>query len=223
MKASKTAIWGLSILATVCLAPSAMAQTMDKKAISKATWNQAPREFQIIDDRPIIKDFREAPSAPQGIQLPPPPQGFGGGGGGGGAGAMGDGGGPPVLPGGGMPMAGNGGPAYRTDAPGMGGLPLGKSGFGPTNIPARGMAPRTMLPSGQTTGVHGSMMTPTAHSAGPGAGAGARGGMAPAAPAVQAASYGGRPYTSAPSSGSSGGGGGASTAVRGVLLNRLKQ
>jgi hypothetical protein len=219
MKVSKTAIWGLGILAAVCLAPDASAQTMDKRSMSKATWNQSPREFQIIDDRPIIKDFREAPVQPQGIQLPPAPQGFGGPGGGGGGGAMGDG--APTVPAGGMPMQGSMGPGYRSDNPGMGALPLPKSGFGrDTNIPAGGMAPKTMLPSGQTTGVHGHMMTPTARTAQPAAAAGNRSAMAPArGPA--AANYGGN-YTQA-SGGGAVAGTGATTAVRGVLLNRLKK
>ena len=222
MKMSKVVVLGLSILSVVCLAPEAKAQTVNPKTMSKANWNQSPREFQIIDDRPIIKDFREPPVQPQGVQLPPPPQGFGGPGSGGGGGAMGDGGGgSPVMPSGGMPMAG-GGPGYRTDNPGMGALPLPKSGFGrDTNIPAGGMGPKTMLPSGQTTGVHGSLMTPTAHTVGPASAAGTRGTMTPARPAPVASSYGGN-YTR-PMGGSSASGSGASTAVRGVLLNRLKK
>ncbi|MBX9689042.1 MAG: hypothetical protein K2X27_20200 [Candidatus Obscuribacterales bacterium] len=219
MKASKTAIWGLGILASVCLSPDAKAQMIDTKARQKASWYNAPREVQIIDERPVVRDFREAPSAPSMIQLPPGPQGFGGASGGGGGGAMGDGGGSPVLPAGGMPI-GDGGPGYR--GPSMGGLPLERAGFNrsPSNIPAGGIHPRGALPNGQTTGVHGSMMTPTAHSAGPAAGAGNRAAMAPVRAATPAASYGGN-YTQAPA-GASSGGGGASTRVQGVLLNRLK-
>lgn len=222
MKVNKLATWSLGILAAACLAPEANAQGMiDQKARQKASWFNAPREIQIIDERPVIRDFREAPSASNMIQLPPGPQGFGGAGGGGGAGAMGDGGGgSPVLPAGGMPI-GDGGPGYR-NAPAMGGLPLDRAGFGNhTNIPARGMAPRGVLPNGTTTGVHGAMQTPTARSAPSGAGAGNRGGMAAAAPAPAARSYGGPSYTT-PTGGYSAGGGGNSTAVRGVLLNRLK-
>lgn len=222
MRASKT-IWGLGILAAVCLAPDAGAQSIDSKVRQKASWYNAPREVQIIDERPVIRDFREAPAAPSMIQLPPGPQGFGGPGGGGGGGAMGDGGGgSPVLPAGGMPIGGGAGdPGYRT--PSMGGLPLDKAGFTarPSNIPAGGIRPKGVLPNGQTTGVHGSLMTPTAHQVAPGTGAGARQSMAPARMATPAASYGGN-YTQAPVGGSSAGGSGASTAVRGVLLNRLK-
>lgn len=221
MKVSKSAALGLGILAAVCLAQDANAQSINVKARSKTTWYNAPREVQIIDERPVVRDFREAPEAPQQIQLPPGPQGFGGPGGGGGGGAMGGDGGSPLLPGGGMPLGNGGGPGYR-NAP-MGGLPLDRVGFtrSPSNIPAGGIHPRGTLPGGQTTGVHGSLMTPTAHSAGPGAAAGpGRGMAAPTRAAAPAASYGGN-YTQAPS-GSSGGGGGANTNVRGVLLNRLK-
>ena len=34
---------------------------------------ESPHEIQIIDERPAIRDFREAPTAPQMIRLPPPP------------------------------------------------------------------------------------------------------------------------------------------------------
>lgn len=223
MKASKTTIWGLSILAAVCLAPDAKAQMANPKARDKVEWYHTPHELQIIDDRPIVKDFREPPTQPQGIQLPPAPQGFGAPGGGNGGGAMGDGGNP-SNPAGGIPMQGNGGPAYRSDNPGMSSLPLPKSGFGrDSNIPAAGIVPRGgPLPSGVTTGIHGHLMTPTLRPTvtvvGGGAGAGNR-----AATAVhgtmQAANYGGN-YTQAPPGGSASGAG-ASTAVRGVLLNRL--
>jgi hypothetical protein len=37
---------------------------------------QAPREMQIIDDRPVIRDFREAPVMPEQVQLPPAPAGY---------------------------------------------------------------------------------------------------------------------------------------------------
>lgn len=222
MKFIKLATWSLGVLAAASLMPAAEAQQMiDQKARQKASWFNAPREIQIIDERPVVRDFREAPSSPSMMQLPPGPQGFGGAGGGGGAGAMGDGGGSPVLPAGGMQL-GNGGPGYRNAPAGAGGLPLDHAGFGNhTNIPARGMAPRGILPNGTTTGVHGSMMTPTARSAPSGAGAGNRGTAAAAAPrGPAAASYGGPSYTSAPAY--SGGGSSSSTNVRGVLLNRLK-
>ena len=130
-----------------------------KKHLEKARWHNAPRQFQIIDDRPIIKDFREAPAQSEMISLPPGPQGYGGGHRGGGSGAMGD-----------SPMGGSG-PISAPSAPGTmpyrtgdGGrqLPLPKSGFGRhTNIPARGMAPKNALPNGTTTNrLMGKMMAP---------------------------------------------------------------
>jgi hypothetical protein len=147
---------------------------IQKQALEHSTWNTSPREFQIIDDRPIIKDFREAPKVGGTIDLPPPPQGFGGGGSGGGPGALG--GGPGAsLPGGGvgLPGAGPGFPAYRGDPPGLQGLP--KSGFGrDSNIPARGMGPGGRLP-GVTQGVIGKLMN---QQPAKGAAAGAPRGMA---------------------------------------------
>lgn len=194
-------------------------QMVNPKARQKTSWYNAPREIQIIDERPMIKDFREAPSAAGMISLPPGPTGFGGAGGGGGAGAMPDGmGGVPVLPASGMPIGG--GPSYRTPVDPLGALP--KSGFGrDTNIPARGMAPKGALPNGFTTGIHGQVM-PFAKPMGA---SGGRGAMARSARPMSAkgpttaASYGGN-YTSS-GGGSGGGGGGSSTAVTGRLMSRL--
>lgn len=44
-------------------------------ARQKAEFYSAPRRIQIIDERPVVSDFREAPS-PTTIQLPPPPPGY---------------------------------------------------------------------------------------------------------------------------------------------------
>ncbi|HEY9758618.1 MAG TPA: hypothetical protein V6C97_25860 [Oculatellaceae cyanobacterium] len=159
----------LGLLSVVSVSPSYAQQRVDQKSLGKATWHESPREIQILDERPVIRDFREAPAAAQSIELPPAPQGFGGAGGGGGSGALG--GGAPLLPAGGVPIAGNG-PGYRS-APANA---LPKSGFnGPSNIPARGMAPAGSLP-GVTKGVLGNIM---AKPKGNGAGAGPAGGMAP--------------------------------------------
>ncbi|PWT94603.1 MAG: hypothetical protein C5B53_12730 [Candidatus Melainabacteria bacterium] len=170
---------------------------INKKSIEHTTWHTAPREFQIVDDSPIIRDFREAPQNPGQIALPPGPSA--GPGGGHGEGALGPlGGGSPSIPAGGMPLPGGSGPGYRSNPssiPNLGTLP--KSGFGGSNIPARGMGPRGLLPNGSTQNVIGKLMAskkpvPVAQSAGP-----ARGMSAPAprtmgntaGPAV--ASYGG--------------------------------
>jgi hypothetical protein len=110
MTVSRFKIYSLSVLSLSCLAAlssaaPAWAQTVNKNATEKSTWHTAPREIQIIDDRPIIRDFREAPAMPQQIQLPPGPVGSGGGYGGNGAGALAGGPGS-TLPAGGMPLGG---------------------------------------------------------------------------------------------------------------------
>jgi hypothetical protein len=210
-------------LATLVSSSPAFAQQgqpkIQKQALEHSTWNTSPREFQIIDDRPIIKDFREAPRQGGTIDLPPAPQGYGGNNGGGGAGALG--GGPGAsLPGGGVGIPG-GGPGYRGDLPGgLGGLP--KSGFGrDSNIPNRGMGPGHLLP-GVTQGVVGKMMSqqkPTAASAGAPRGMaptrGATNGNSPAPVASYSGGYG---------TGSGSGYGGSSTStsssVRGSLLRK---
>ena len=66
---------GVALLAT----NPAQAQTRIKKdSLEKTQWHHAPREFQIIDDRPVIRDFREAPSEAGSIEIPPGPQASGG-------------------------------------------------------------------------------------------------------------------------------------------------
>lgn len=212
-------LFGISAL--IAAAPAhAQQASVKEKAMHKATFYNAPRQIQIVDERPIIHDFREAPQAPGMIQLPPPPQGFGGAGGGQGGGAMpgGDGGGAadPVMQ---LP-AGPGIAPYRTPSNPMGALP--KSGFGGTNIPARGMGPRNALQNGTTTGVHGAV-NPFAKAAGPSAASAGPRAQAAGRPAPVAASYGGGPYTQAGGGATGGvGGAGASTAVSGRLMSRLK-
>ncbi len=212
----------LSLSAGLCL----MTQTNDANAQQrvrddlkeKSRWYHAPREYQIIDERPIVKDFREAPSAPGFIDLPPGPEGAGGGYGGGGAGAMGDPG--SMAPPGGVQL---GGPnqGYRTDSPSMGtSLPLPKSGFGrESNIPARGMGPKGPLP-GVTQGVLGKIMTPKPGAgAGPASGAGnVRGRLLGGAKPAQAQSYSGG-YGSGSGIGNSGSAARTDSSVRGRLLN----
>src|SRR5438552_10740787 len=87
----------LGIMVSAVVAHPADAQTVNPKATGHARWYNAPHEIQIIDDRPVVRDFREAPQAPAGIQLPPGPNsgpGFSGGG----AGAMGGGDGNGTIP-----------------------------------------------------------------------------------------------------------------------------
>ncbi len=208
----------------VCASPS-MAQgfKINQNKLDKTHFYSAPRQMQILDERPIIKDFREAPSAPQQIELPPGPQGYGGGGGGG-AGALAGGG--PGGGAGGAPLQ-MGGPVIQPRTsnpmmPSMGTLP--KTGFGQTNIPARGMGPKGPLADGTNTNrLMGKMMTPPKSQ---GASAGPARGMAPsrgpsngnyAGPAVSS-------YSGGYGTGSGAGFGGASsrtdTSVRGSLLKK---
>ncbi len=211
----------LGVASLMATAPAQAQQSqVNQKAKQKADFYNAPRRIQIVDERPIISDFREAPQAPQMIQLPPPPQGFGGAGGGQGGGSMpGDGGGGAPTPVMQLP-AGDGIAPYRTPNNPLGALP--KSGFGPTNIPARGMGPRTALPGGTTTGVHGAVNWQKPQQA-----QGARGPAAAAAPAARAmapaASYGGN-YNNAANTGVSGQimAPSSTTAVSGRLMSRLK-
>ncbi len=194
----------------------AEAQRIKKDSLEKTRWHNAPREFQIIDDRPIIRDFREAPQEAGTIELPPAPTGGGGGSGGGGGGAMG--GAPSSLPSGGLQL---GGPnqGFRSAPSGLGSLP--KSGFGATNIPARGMAPKSSLPSGSSTNrLMGKMNTPAR---GPGAGASAGGMSRPMAASSAPSGPATAGYSGGYGSGSGSSVGSSSrtdTAVRGTLLRR---
>lgn len=205
---TKIVIAAFLSLAGLAIAVPANAQGMiNEKARQKATFYNAPRQIQIIDERPMIHDFREAPQAPGMIQLPPGPGAYpGGSGGGAGGGQMSTGG---ALP-------------YRTPSNPMGALP--KSGFGQfSNIPARGMGPQSALPRGTSTGVHAAPAAAVARPAanrpmlggGPAPGAAAR---RPSGP-VAAASYGGSYATPYASSGRSSS---ASSNVSGRLMNRLK-
>lgn len=204
---------------------SAQGFKIDQKKLDRATFYSSPRQFQILDERPIIKDFREAPSAPQQIELPPGPQGFGSGGGGGGAGALPGGG--PGGGGGSAPMQ-LGGPVIqpRTSNPMMpnaaGALP--KSGFGPSNIPARGMGPRGALPDATSTNrLMGRMMTPVKKQ---GLAVGAPRGLTPTR-GPSNGNYSGPPvasYSGGYGTGSGSGYGGSAssttTSVRGSLLKK---
>jgi len=222
----------ISVLATaaamtlVYLLPvKVAAQNVNRKAIEHTTWHTAPREFQIVDDSPIIRDFREAPQNPGQIAMPPGPSANPGGGHG--EGALGPlGGGAPSIPAGGLPLQGGNGPGYRTNPssiPNLGTLPNAR-GFGGSNIPARGMGPRGLLPNGSSQNVIGKLMAqkkpvPVANAAAPAralSAPAAKPMAAPAAPAV--ASYGGN---SIPHLGDFGGNGNRTeTFVRGSLLRK---
>lgn len=204
------------------VAQPANAQKVHKKHLEKARWHNAPRQFQIIDDRPIIKDFREAPAQAEHITMPPAPRGFHGGGRGGGSGAGGEG---PM--GGSAPIRAHGAPGAMPYRTGNGGrsLPLPKSGFGRhSNIPARGMAPKNALPSGKSTNrLMGKMMAPKKV-------VGRRGSRSRGVSPARGYNSGGGPkvksYSGGYGSGTGSGYGGnsskTSTLVRGSLLKKSK-
>jgi hypothetical protein len=220
----KFALLALStgLLATVAV-PAYAQGTVNTKARQKATFYNAPREIQIIDERPMVRDFREAPQHAQSIELPPGPgehRGMYGGGGG----ALPDEGG--VIPSGGIPIGGNGGdPGYRTPIETSPvGLDKADLNHRPSNIPAAGLGPKGPLPGGFTTGVHGRVSAPNYPQglvAGP-AQSGGRRPMVQAPKGPQTASYTptGAGYGNSVGTGS--GKGGANSSVRGVLLNKLK-
>lgn len=155
-------VLGLSVLITVASPAQAQQSMLKANARQKSEFYNAPRRIHIVDERPIISDFREAPQAPSMVQLPPPPQGFAGMGGGQGGGFIPGQGGDttPAM----QLAAGPGIAPYRTPSS-NGMIPLDRVGFGRySNIPARGMGPRVALQNGSTTGVHAQMM-PIAKSA----------------------------------------------------------
>jgi len=219
------------LLGTVISGTSANAQggfqpQIQQNKLDKTKFYSSPRQMQILDERPIIKDFREAPSSSPMINLPPGPQAGGGGYGGGGAGALGD---TPSGGSGGAPvqLGGPGAAPYRTANDGNQ-LPLPKSGFnGPTNIPARGLGPRGSLADATTTNrLMGKMLKPKeqiggTYPAGNLGGGGPRRSVArPAAAAPVAASYGSNYGAGTGTGTSSGGSGRTEGVVRGTLLKR---
>lgn len=215
----------LGMLAAVAIAPAADAQSVNSKAKEKVRWYNAPREIQIIDDRPIVKDFREAPSVPQGIQLPPGPTGHGNLGGGGGGAMGGDDGG--TLPAGGMPLGNGGGPGYRTDSPsGPVGLPKADFGHQGTNIPAGGIGPKGPLPGGYTTNRLAGRMMPWSPGQGVNPNVGRMAGRRAASPMAQqgpaAATYNPGGGYGPSVGGGAYGGGGSSTSVSARLLKKIK-
>ena len=223
MKITKTTKYSLAALGvsalTILPGFAQGSNLVNTKATEKANWHVAPREIQIIDDRPIVRDFREAPAQQQQIQLPPPPAGFSGGSNNGGGLAGGPG---SSLPAGGMPLSGGNLPGYRSPVDPLGALP--KSGFGrESNIPASLSRPRAGLQNGNTTGVVGNLLTPQKRS---GQGVGPAKGIGPVAhrtqgnytgPAVQTYSGG---YGTGTGAGYGGSAGRSEAIVRGSLLRK---
>ena len=202
------------------IASPAQAQRVNTKANEHSKWYNAPRELQIIDDRPIVHDFREAAEAPQYIDLPPGPvsqPGYRSGG----AGALpGDGG--ATLPSGGLPVSGGGGePGYRM-ARDNNPVPLEKSDFGTHRHSNIQNNTARALPPGVWSGVHGTVAAPKYQNPQ----------IASAAPTVRKAAPAQtgptRSLSYSPSGdygasvGSGSGRSGASTAVMGRLLKQVK-
>lgn len=96
---------------------------LKKGQLQQAGWYKSAPQIQIIDDGPIVHDYRTAPQQDQGYQIPIGPAGNNG-----------------RIPEGGIPLGS--GPAAVRMAPST----LPQAGFG-TNIPARGMGPAMALPS----------------------------------------------------------------------------
>ncbi len=132
-----------------------------KDSLEKSTWYEAPRQIQIIDDSPIIHDYRPAPQTNQDnqyVNIPANP-----------------GGNSSSIPAGGLHF---GTPAARVSA----GSNLPSAGFG-TNIPVGGIAHPRSLPGIS----HGGLLHPP--SSAPVANAPPATSYKPSAPAVS--SYGG--------------------------------
>lgn len=109
------------------LTSSAQAQSpsvsLKKGQLQQAGWYKSAPQVQIVDDGPVVHDYRTAPHEDQAYQIPIGPAGTSG-----------------RIPEGGIPL-GNGGPQMMRMAPNS----LPQSGFG-TNMPARGMGPARALP-----------------------------------------------------------------------------
>lgn len=214
----------LAGLTALMASAPAQAQRVRKDLLEKSHWYVAPREYQIIDDRPVIRDFREAPEAAGTVDLPPGPGMPGGGGGGGGAGAL-AGGGPGSTPTASELHPGGPNQGFRNAPQEMRSLP--KAGFGGPNSNMGSYKPPTKgLANGNSTNMLNGKMLPRAN--GVGAGAGAPAGMRPhagpssgntAGPAVSSYSGG---YGQGSGSATGGSASRTETAVRGSLLRKAK-
>lgn len=109
-----------------------------KDSLEKSTWYEAPRQVQIIDDAPVVHDFRQAsPPPPQYINIPANP----------GGGNLG------TIPAGGLHF-GDPNAVHTSSGPN-----LPRAGFG-TNIPAGGIAHPGSLPGIS----HGGLLHPPSSS-----------------------------------------------------------
>jgi hypothetical protein len=131
------ALFTVALLGAGFTAP-AHAQQLKSKVMEKTSFYNAPRQVQILDDRPTVRDFRTVSEPEPTIELPQGPHGSG-------IGVRNSD--SQTLPAGGLSLGSHQG--YRT--PDGDAVTLPKSGFGQTNIPARGMGPVGSLPDGKTT------------------------------------------------------------------------
>ncbi len=201
--------WLPAVLAVAAFALSASASeaqaqgsvTLKKGQLQQAGWYKSAPQIQIVDDGPIVHDYRTAPQQDQGFQIPIGPAGNNG-----------------RIPEGGIPL-GNGAAMTR-----MAPSNLPQAGFG-SNIPARGMGPAIALP-GTKMGQLGDQYAKEQRAIQAQERVNARpiglgrptSQMAAPARAASPASYGGG-YGSG-SGGYSGSGGGANTSVRAKLLGK---
>jgi hypothetical protein len=197
-KLALLAISSGAVLAST-ISPALAGPAVRQDAMERSRFYNAPREIQILDERPVVRDFREAPSAVPSFQLPPGPQGAGN-----------------LVP------AGGGNAGFRTPQSSSPiGLPRADFGHAQSNIPSSLGAPRG-LPKGTQTGVMGNLPTPKM--GGRPAAPMARNPVAtaPARPAApqQMMSYG-PGYGSAPSVGSSNASR-STQSLRGNLLTKVK-
>jgi len=175
----------------------AQAQSVNVKKgqLEHATWYKSNMQVQIVDDGPIVHDYRQGPQNDPGFQIPIGP-----------AGANNN-----RIPEGGIPL-GDGPRQVRMER-----SALPQSGFGASNIPARGMGPAVALPGTKMGGLGGQgggggQKSTTGVSARPISRPGTT--SAAASPAAYTGGYGsggGANY-------GGGGGGSSSTSVRAKLL-----
>jgi hypothetical protein len=104
-----------------------------KGQLQQTGWYKSNMQVQIVDDGPVVHDYRTAPANDPGFQIPVGPAGANNG----------------RIPEGGIPLGDAGGPRM----PRIERNTLPQSGFGSSNIPARGMGPATALPGTKMGGL----------------------------------------------------------------------
>jgi hypothetical protein len=61
-------VFGAALALCAAGAP-AMAETIVIDAQENVGWYSAPRQMQILDDRPLVREFRQAPQRPQTVEI----------------------------------------------------------------------------------------------------------------------------------------------------------